>query len=272
MTQHDLTVVICTLNEQANIVGCLDSLGWDGPLVVVDGGSTDRTVPLVRLLRPDATVVVQSGGLLKQRVAGVREVQTPLLAFVDADDRLEPGALDTAVTYLKDRELCAVQLAFSVDGRTAMSAAYSGMLQVSHPVGMRLGMLGRPCVIWADKLPDNPETVPEIYPWEDAWLHASYLRSCMVEVCAGSTVRLQPLTVREAWRKTWLYGRGDADQLLELRRFRHTAVHLLWRYPVVRGGRALRQGRFAVALLCVTVGWVRFISACWHLACRSTDG
>jgi glycosyltransferase involved in cell wall biosynthesis len=267
----DLTVVICTLNEQRNIVPCLDSLGWDGPLIVVDGGSTDRTVELVRLVRPDATVLVQHGGLLKQRVAGVRAVGTPLLAFVDADDRLEPGALQTAVAHLKARELCAVQLGYGIDGRTAVSAAYSGMLQVSHPAGMRLGMLGRPCVIWADKLPDDPDTVPRMYPMEDSWLHAAYLQSCTVEVAPSSTVRLQPASVGEVLRKTWQYGKGDAGQLREFRRFRATVVHLLWRYPVVRGGRALRQGRVAVAVLCVTVGWVRFVSAVWHLARRDTD-
>lgn len=260
----ELTVVVCTLNEEQNIVPCLNSLGWDGPLIVVDGGSTDRTVELVGMVRPDATVLVQTGGLLKQRVRGVGAVRTPLLAFVDADDRLEPKAIKAAIEHLRDRDLCAVQLGFGTDRTTAVSTAYSGMLQASHPVGMRLGMLGRPCVIWADKLPTDPDSVPVVYPMEDAWLHATYLSGCTVEVAPANTVRLQPSTLREVLSKTWAYGLGDAEQSAEFRRWPRTIFHLLIRYPVIRAARAVRHGHLTAALMCVAVGWVRFTAAAVH--------
>lgn len=41
-----VSVVILTFNEERNIVRCLDSLSWCDDVVVVDSGSSDRTVEL----------------------------------------------------------------------------------------------------------------------------------------------------------------------------------------------------------------------------------
>lgn len=43
-----LTVTVITLNEEANIVPCLESVAFAGEIVVVDSGSADRTLELAR--------------------------------------------------------------------------------------------------------------------------------------------------------------------------------------------------------------------------------
>ena len=43
-----LSVTVITLNEQANIVPCLESARFADEIVVLDSGSTDRTVELAR--------------------------------------------------------------------------------------------------------------------------------------------------------------------------------------------------------------------------------
>ena len=40
----DLTATVITFNEESNIRECLESLRWVPNIVVVDSGSTDRTV------------------------------------------------------------------------------------------------------------------------------------------------------------------------------------------------------------------------------------
>ena len=256
-----ITVIVCTLNEQANIGRCLGPLeGW--PLIVVDGGSTDRTIDIVRRLRPDATIITQTGGLLKQRIAGIAAATTDLVAFVDADDLLDDYALARSYDWLDRHDLDAVQLGFGTDQRTVISRAYSGMMAASHPPGMRLSMLGRPCILYRNLLPDQPDGVPVVTPMEDAWLNRHYLTGCRIEVGPGVTIRRQPATLREVVRKTWAYGRGDAGELRRHRDWRSTVFHLLWRYPVQRAGRA--QGWPAKAM-CVGVGLGRAVSCCWHL-------
>ena len=43
-----LSVVLITCNEEHCITRCLDSVRWADEIIVVDGGSTDRTVDLVK--------------------------------------------------------------------------------------------------------------------------------------------------------------------------------------------------------------------------------
>ncbi len=51
MTKIPVSVVVITRNEEANIEDCLKSVhGWADEIIVVDDGSTDRTVPLAEPL------------------------------------------------------------------------------------------------------------------------------------------------------------------------------------------------------------------------------
>ena len=47
----DITVIILTKNEEANIERCINSVkGWGERVVVLDSGSTDRTIELAEYL------------------------------------------------------------------------------------------------------------------------------------------------------------------------------------------------------------------------------
>lgn len=49
MSQLDMTVIILTKNEEANIERCINSVkGWIKRIVIVDSGSTDKTVELAK--------------------------------------------------------------------------------------------------------------------------------------------------------------------------------------------------------------------------------
>jgi glycosyltransferase involved in cell wall biosynthesis len=56
-----VSVIIPTLNEAENMRYVIPQLSRDYDLIVIDGGSTDGTVEVVRELRPDAAVLRQPG-------------------------------------------------------------------------------------------------------------------------------------------------------------------------------------------------------------------
>ena len=47
-------VLIITRNEEANIAGCLQSVGWADAVFVVDSLSTDRTVEIAQTMGAQA--------------------------------------------------------------------------------------------------------------------------------------------------------------------------------------------------------------------------
>ena len=55
MKLEQVTPLVLTFNEEANIEACLNALHWAANIIVVDSGSTDRTIEIVRRF-PSATV------------------------------------------------------------------------------------------------------------------------------------------------------------------------------------------------------------------------
>ena len=80
-------VVVPALNEEGRITSCLESLRSqsydDYELVIVDGGSSDRTVKLAEKYTDE--VIVLKGPVGAARNIGVKRSRREILAFVDAD-------------------------------------------------------------------------------------------------------------------------------------------------------------------------------------------
>jgi glycosyltransferase involved in cell wall biosynthesis len=84
-----ISVLILTLNEEANLVGCLDSLSWCDDIVVLDSFSTDRTVDIAR--ERGARLYQRAfDNYASQRNFGLREVSYghPWVLMLDADERV----------------------------------------------------------------------------------------------------------------------------------------------------------------------------------------
>ena len=80
-----LSVVLITCNEERRMVRCLDSVRWADEIVVVDGGSTDRTVELAKRY----TQRVFSRNLDRfdaQKNFGVAQATGDWILSIDADE------------------------------------------------------------------------------------------------------------------------------------------------------------------------------------------
>src|SRR2546430_8340784 len=82
-----LTVVIRTLNEEGQITAALEALRWADEVIVADGGSTDRTVELVRS-HGAAVIEVPGESIGLQRNAAIARARNEWVLALDADERV----------------------------------------------------------------------------------------------------------------------------------------------------------------------------------------
>ena len=93
-----LSVVIITYNEEANIARTLESVAalvraLDGEIIVVDSGSTDRTVEIARGF--GATVFVEPWkGYAAQKNSAIEKAGGDWVLSLDADEELDSDARD----------------------------------------------------------------------------------------------------------------------------------------------------------------------------------
>lgn len=90
-----ISVIIPTLNAESGLAATLTALvpatvdGLVREVIVVDGGSTDRTAAVAD--EAGTQFVTRSGGRGYQLFAGARRARFPWLLFLHADTVLEPG-------------------------------------------------------------------------------------------------------------------------------------------------------------------------------------
>jgi glycosyltransferase involved in cell wall biosynthesis len=105
-----ISAVVPTRNAEDWIESCLRAIRDNGPaeVILVDGGSTDRTVELAR---PWVDKVIDDGGagVAAARMLGVASATQPWIALVDADVVLPPDALRNLDRERCDHHLVALQ-------------------------------------------------------------------------------------------------------------------------------------------------------------------
>jgi len=94
-----VTAFVITLNEEANIRPCLESLSWADEILVVDSLSTDRTCDIAREM--GAKVVQRAWtGINEQRQAGLASCTHDWVFCLDADERVSPELRDEILRVL----------------------------------------------------------------------------------------------------------------------------------------------------------------------------
>jgi len=106
-----VSVIVPTLNEEASLPICLDSVGsqtWPRiELIVVDSGSKDKTRVIATQHR--ATIVDYPGRPMGARRKGVEECHGDLVLLLDADQVLYPDTLERAVRQIDGKDMLVLE-------------------------------------------------------------------------------------------------------------------------------------------------------------------
>ena len=83
---NKITAIVIAKNEEDMIADCLDSLLFCNEVIVVDGGSTDRTVEIAKRMGAEV-FVYQTDDFSEMRNFGLSKATGEWVFYVDADER-----------------------------------------------------------------------------------------------------------------------------------------------------------------------------------------
>ena len=113
--QIDLSVIVPAYNAYPHIEACIESILTQNTvysfcLIIINDGSTDQTSEVLKHYASDERVVVyetKNGGCSAARNYALKHLHSTYVMFVDADDLLEPGAVDHLLraAYAEDADV-----------------------------------------------------------------------------------------------------------------------------------------------------------------------
>ncbi len=118
-----LSVTVIALNEEANIVPCLESVRFADEIVVVDSGSTDRTVELARNYT-ERIFSIDWPGFAGAKNYALAQARMEWVFSLDTDERVPEG--------LRNEILSVVRADGPLDGYRAPRKNYFGGRWIKH--------------------------------------------------------------------------------------------------------------------------------------------
>lgn len=183
-----ISIVIPVYNKAAYIDGCMECLlqqDFDSfEVICVCDGSTDNSGEIcdqwagkdqrIRVIHKD------NSGVTAARRRGVEEAQGQYVMFVDADDKLLPGALKTMYQAIEQSQADEVIATFTTHEGVASPVVYQGFTPVEPLIKAIITSKNRFPVLWGiifrrELLSDVLDTPREIIEGEDKLMQVKIL-------------------------------------------------------------------------------------------------
>ncbi len=125
-----ISVVIPVLNEEKDIGSAIAALKLLGPdeMIVVDGGSTDRTREICQKI--GVTVIAAPRGRARQMNHGAGQATGDVLLFLHGDTRLPLSAFDDVRDALNDAHVLGGRFDVELDGEGWMLKVVGAMISM----------------------------------------------------------------------------------------------------------------------------------------------
>ena len=183
-----ISVIIPVYNKAEYIGGCLEGLLQqdfdDFEVICVCDGSTDNSAEICdewaakdQRIR---TIHKENGGVTAARRRGVEEAQGQYLMFVDADDKLLPGALKTMYQAIEQSQADEVIATFTTHEGVPSPVVYQGFTPVEPLIKAIMTSKNRFPVLWGiifrrELLTDVLDIPREIIEGEDKLMQVKIL-------------------------------------------------------------------------------------------------
>lgn len=104
-----LSVVVLTKNEQDRIKACLESVKWADEIIVLDNGSTDKTLEIVKSYTNEI-FIFKDFDFATLRNRGMEKAAGDWVLYVDSDERVLKDLREEIEGYIKSDQLSALAI------------------------------------------------------------------------------------------------------------------------------------------------------------------
>lgn len=264
MENQKISVVVCTKNEETRLEDCLKSIALNQPdeIIVVDGGSTDKTIEIAKKYT-DRIYQSTKSNLTRDRQIGIDASKNDLIAMIDSDHRLKEGDLKSLLNDLVKYDLDIVQSQLvSFKNMGFWDAAEEETWALTHNIPGRKAMIGTAPNIYKKKIFELERFDDQITKTiDDTDFIYRLSKHPEIKYGIGETQisQLHFATFSTYVKKFKWYGKGDGEFCKKNPNRAFSMIfHLIVRYPIIYSIRGLRKGKFKTVPFFVLQGWLRF--------------
>jgi hypothetical protein len=148
---NQLTVLILTFNEEANISRTLAALSWAKEIAIIDSGSADRTIELAQSAHPNVRTVHRPfDSHPNQWNFGLDQITTEWVLTLDADYEVSPrlAAEIQALDPAPDRLGYWAEFEYRIFGHPLRGSSYPPRIVLFKPVQARYVDDGHTQTLW----------------------------------------------------------------------------------------------------------------------------
>lgn len=266
----DVSVVVCTKNEEYRIEDCLKTIVNNDPgeIIVVDGESTDATIAIAKKY---ANKVIQShnSNLTRDRQIGIDAAKNEYVAMIDADHRLSKGDLHSLLEDLRKYDFDIVQSQLiSFENHNFWNNAEEQSWQLTHNFPGPKRMIGVAPAIFKKNIFERvqfDDNITSTIDDTDFMYRLSKVSGIRYGIGQTKIRQLHFGSFKTYIRKFKWYGMGDGEFCVKHpNRAISMFFHLLIRYPIIYTLKAIKKGKFKAIPFFVLQGCVRF----YGMICR----
>jgi len=275
MTNLPSVLLIC-LNDEDFINECLKSIFESdvGQVIVVDGGSSDKTIEIVS--KYPVKLISGYRGMRSQTMAGLDEVCSDFVFLAESDHFYPPRFINNLVDDLLDLSADAVQGRLGYKGRSNFfEIGHAEFMRIHNKKTGRRSMISGPQMWRTDKLIELFSHISggENYSFDTEradWVHNLKMRCYVTE---SECFESGDINFIRFMRRHINYGRGDCDffknnnKSWSFRRKMISLTHVIRRYVFVYPLKSILD-KDRVAYSAVAYFWliflVRYLSFVWE--------
>lgn len=240
--KNNITAVVITKNEEKMLLQCLNTLKWVNELIVVDTGSTDKTVKIAKKFGARVIGYLAGKNFSDWRNKGLKEAKGEWLLYIDADERVTQALREEVI------EKCQMEKGYSAYAIPRINVVLGKELKHGgwYPDYQKRLFLKENLKNWKGELHEEPEFQGEL----------SHLKNPMLHLKHESFAEMVEKT--NLWSETEAKLMYEAHHpMMNIPRFISAMCREFWQRMVVK--RAFLDGKIGVMFALYQV-FSRFIS------------